>query len=134
MAADFSGVWNANLQKSRFLGPLPQAFSVKIAHSEPELKVQITVTRGDGSEDRSVLYCRVNGEQDNYLLNGKPVRGSATWEGDELIIESWVELSTRELHLRDCWSLTGDRQTLIMEHRDDDLAGQVAILERTKSG
>jgi hypothetical protein len=132
MAVDFSGVWNANLQKSRFLGPSPQAFSVKIAQADPELKARITVTRGDGSEDHLVFYCRMNGAPDKYLLNGTPVRGSAKWEDDELILESWVQLGTRELHFRDCWSLSGDRQTLIMEHRDDDLAGQRAILERTE--
>jgi hypothetical protein len=143
MAVNFSGVWNANLQKSRFLGPSPRAVSVKIVQSDPELKARVTVTRDDGSEDHVVVYCRVNGEPDTYLLNGKPIRGSAQWAGDELILESWVQLESwlklesrvqlgaRELHLRDCWSLSGDRQTLMMEHRDDDLAGQVAILERT---
>jgi hypothetical protein len=132
MTVNFSGVWSANLQKSRFLGPVPEAFSVKIVQREPELKAKITVTRSDGSEDQAVLYCKATGEPDQYLLNGIPVRGSAKWDGDELVLESWVQLGTREWHLRDCWSLSGDRQTLMMEHRDDDLAGQVAILERTE--
>jgi hypothetical protein len=36
----------------------------------------------------------------------------------------------REAHFRDFWSLSSDGQTLIMEHRDDDLAGQITFLEK----
>jgi hypothetical protein len=60
------------------------------------------------------------------------IRGSARWEGDELIIESWIRLGTREMHFCDCWSLSSDGRTLTMEHRNDDLAGQLTILDRVE--
>lgn len=132
MTVNFSGAWKANLAKSRFLGPTPRALAVKIVQLDPQLKAQMIVTRPDGNEDRVVFYCQLNGEPDRNLMNGKPVRGSARWEGEELIIESWVQAGAREMHFRDCWSLSADEQTLIMEHRNDDLAGQIAILERTE--
>jgi hypothetical protein len=35
-----------------------------------------------------------------------------------------------EHRVKDHWSLSDDGRTLTMAHRDDDLAGQVAVLER----
>jgi hypothetical protein len=130
MSVNFSGVWNANLQKSRFLGASPKAASAKIEQSDLELQAEMVVTKLDGSEDRAVFQCWINGEQNK--LNGRPVRGGARWEGEELVIESWMQLGTREMHFCDYWSLSPDRQTLIMEHRNDDLAGQLAILDRVE--
>ena len=76
------------------------------------------------------IHCTLNGEQNKNLLNGRPIRGSASWQGDELIIESWLKLGDREMHFRVHWSLSDDRKTLIMEHRDDDLPGQRTVLEK----
>jgi hypothetical protein len=63
-------------------------------------------------------------------LNGQTIRGKACWVGNELVIESWMQFGDRELHFRDCRSLTENGQTLVMEHRDDALAGQATVLER----
>ena len=119
MGVDFTGSWQANLRKSRFLGPLPKALLVKIEQSHPALREELVVTRQDGSEDRAVFTCWINGEQNRNLLNGTPVRGNATWEGEELVIESWVQFGAREMHFRDRWSLSSDGQILTMEHRND---------------
>jgi hypothetical protein len=132
MNVDFTGVWKADLHKSRFLGPPPKALSVTIKQSEPELEEEIAVTKHDGSKDRVVFKCWINGEQDRNLLNGSPVQGVARWDGKELVIESRLQVGTREMHFRDCWSLSADRKTLIMEHRNDDLAGQLTILDRVE--
>jgi hypothetical protein len=130
MSVNFAGVWNANLHKSRFVGPQPKAISVKIEQSEPELHAEMVVTKLDGSEERVIFKCWINGEPDRNSFSGRPVRGGTRWEGDELVIESWMQLAAREMHFCDCWSLSPDSQTLIMEHRNDDLAGQVTILDR----
>jgi hypothetical protein len=36
----------------------------------------------------------------------------------------------RKVHFRDHWSLSEGGSTLRIEHRDDDLAGQVAVFEQ----
>jgi hypothetical protein len=132
MRINFTGGWTANLRKSKLLGPPPKAILVKIEQSALELQEEILVTKLDGSEDRVVFKCFINGEQDKSLLNGRPVRGCARWEGNQLVIESWMQVGTREMHFCDCWSLSPDKQTLIMEHRNDDLAGQITILDRAE--
>jgi hypothetical protein len=131
MRVNFSGIWNAGLSKSRFLGPPPKAISIKIEHSNAELREEILVTKVDGTEERVVFQCSTNNEQGKSLLNGKAVRGGARWEVEELVIESWMKFGTREMHFCDYWSLSSDGQTLSMEHREDDLAGQLTVLDRT---
>ena len=130
MSVNFTGVWNADLGKSRFLGASPKAILLKIEQSDSELEQEIAVTKLDGSEDRAVFRCWLNGDQDRNSLNGIPVRGGARWEREELVIESWIRFGVREMHFCDCWSLSSDQRTLIMEHRNDDLAGQVMVLDR----
>ena len=130
MSVNFTGVWNADLGKSRFLGASPKAILLKIEQSDSELEQEVVVTKLDGSEDRAVFRCWLNGDQDRNSLNGIPVRGGARWERGELVIESWIRFGVREMHFCDCWSLSSDQRTLIMEHRNDDLAGQVMVLDR----
>ena len=127
---DFTGTWKANLEKSKLLSPQPKSLTMKIAQSQTELHQEIIVTRQDGNEDRITFHCAINGEQNKNSLNGKPIPGSARWQGNELVIESWLHAAERELHFRDFWSLSDDRKTLVMEHREDDLAGQRTVLER----
>lgn len=130
MIVDFSGLWKADLLKSRYLSPPPKAITIKIDHSDPVLEETIAIENGDGSIETATFRCITNGEPDTSLLNGKPIHGNATWQGDELIIESWTQFGALKSHFRDCWSLSPDGRTLSMEHRDDDLAGQKVILQR----
>ena len=128
---DFTGHWRADLAQSKLLGLQPKAMTMHIDHSDPDLRQEIVVTKEDGSEEQVTFRCRTNGEPDQCRFNEKQVRGSAQWQGDELVIEIWIENGGREFYLCDCWSLSPDGQTLTMEHRNDALAGQVAVLRRT---
>ena len=130
MAVDFTGRWKADLSQSKLLGPSPKAMTMAIAHTEPELRQEIIVTKEDGSEQHVTFKCVTNGEAGQCEFNGKSVRGMAHWEGEELVIELWVQNSGREFYLCDCWSLSADGQVLTMQHRNDALAGQVAVLRR----
>jgi hypothetical protein len=128
--ANFTGFWNANLGKSTLRGPAPKAISARIEHNDPELRAEVIVFKMDGSEQRVIFQCWTDGRPGRQSLNGETARGNARWEGTELILESWIQAGEREMHFRDCWSLSPDVQRLILEHRDDDLAGQLTILDR----
>lgn len=126
---DFTGVWRANLQKSVLRGSAPKQILVKIEHREPLLIQQILVVDGGGAERRQTFTIAIGGETINSI-GGTPARSRAQWEGTELVIESWMKTPEREFHFRDHWSLSNYGQTLTMEHRNDDLAGQITILEK----
>jgi hypothetical protein len=130
MSLDFSGTWKANLEKSKLLGLVPRAMLVRIEHSDPELLEEILITKMDGSEDRVVFKCLTTGDEVTNSIRGIAFRSRCQWEGTGLVIESWMNLGGRESYFRDHWSLSADGQTLTMEHRDDDLAGQTTVLER----
>jgi hypothetical protein len=131
MDINFSGVWKGNLEKSRMLGPAPKAVLVRINHAEPELVVEMVITKIDDTEDRLLFKGLTTGEEVANPMHGIEVRSCSRWVGTELLIESWMNLGGREGHFRDYWSLSSDGQTLTMEHRDDDLTGQITLLERT---
>ena len=130
MKPNFTGCWQADLTRSKLLGPQPKAMEVNIAHAEPELRQEIVVGKEDGSEQRVRFRCTTNGEPGQCRFNGNEVRGHAHWRGDELVIELWMQQGAGDIYLCDCWSLSGDGQTLTMEHRNDALAGQIAMLRR----
>jgi hypothetical protein len=132
MNTNFSGTWKANFPKSRLLTPPPLAIEVKIVQSENAIQEELIATKSDGACDRIVFKCKLDENPSIAFLNEMPLRGLTRWQGDELIIESWIQRGDRELHFCDCWSLSADAQTLIMEHRNDVLAGQLTVFERMK--
>ena|SRR6266481_7269327 len=130
MNPDFSGVWKANLEKSNLLGARPKAMLVKIDHLDPELLVEMVITKMDETEDRLIFRGLTSGDEVTNLVSGVQVRSPSRWVGMELVIESRMNVGGREGYFRDYWSLTGDGGVLKMEHRDDVLAGQITLLER----
>jgi|SRR5215831_3589812 len=132
MDKNLSGVWRGNLEKSKILGPAPKAVLARINHKDVELIVEMIITKMDGTEDRQLFRGPTTGEEVTNSLGGIRVRSRLRWEGKELLIESWMNIGGREGHFRDYWSLSSDGQMLTMEHRDDDLAGQITSFERAE--
>jgi len=130
MSAILTGTWKANLQKSKMIGPGPKEMRMKVVHAEPKLDVEMFITTQDGEQHRVQFRASTSGEEAVNSVLGQTWRSRLRWIGQELLIESWVQYENRELRFRDFWSLSVDGQTLTMEHRDDDLAGQLTILER----
>lgn len=127
---DFSGLWRLNLEKSTFRGQAPKELLVKIQHSEPTLVQTMLVVAADGGERLlTFAYDTAGGESTNAVAGGEG-QSRARWIGSELVIESELKTASRTLRFRDHWSLAPDGQILRMAHLDDDLAGQVAVLEK----
>jgi len=130
MGQNLTGVWKANLEKSKLLGPAPKSIAVKIRHEDSDLLVAMLIIMSDGIEQRIEFTGPTNGAEVVNLVSGHQWRSRMQWVGDELMIESWVELGERKLHFRDFWFRSKDGQSLTMEHRDDDLRGQATSLDR----
>ena len=125
---NLTGLWKANLEKSKLLSPAPKAIAAKIRHQDPELTVLMMITMSGGAEHRIEFKGPTNGAEVRNIVDGQQWTSRMQWVGEELMIESWVEL--RELHFRDLWSLSNNGHSLTMEHRDDDLHGQITFLDR----
>lgn len=126
---DFSGLWELNFEKSILRGPAPERILMIIVHREPRLVQQIIVTIASGKEQRMTFTLETGAETTNPMGGGM-ARNHSRWQGKELVIESRVNVAGREAYFKDHWSLSDDGQTLTMAHRDDDLAGQIAVLEK----
>jgi hypothetical protein len=126
---DFSGVWELNFERSILRGPAPQRILMMIDHREPHLSQRIHYVDAGGAEQRVTFRYETGAETTNSV--GESIaRTRARWEGLELVIESRLKTPERDFHFRDHWSLSDDGRTLTMAHRDDDLAGQITVLEK----
>jgi hypothetical protein len=123
---NFSGLWQANLDKSHLSAPPPAKLMMKIAHGDDDLRQAVLVTRSDGTQERQVLTYSMTGAQSDIELRGLPLKLRVQWNGPEMVVEA----TYGERALRDYWSLSDDGLTLTMAHRDDALAGQMTVLER----
>jgi hypothetical protein len=127
---DFSGLWQLSLEKSTFRGPAPKEILVKIDHREPTLVQSMHVIAADGGEQRLTFTYDTAGSESTITVTAGEGSCHAQWKGSELVIESELKTPSRTFHFRDHWSLSADGQTKRMAHLDDDLAGQVAVLEK----
>ena len=127
---DFSGLWQLNLEKSTFRSQAPKEILVKIQHRDPTLVQTMLVVAADGAERLlTFTYDTAGGESTNAMAD-QEVQSRARWRGAELVIESTLKTPARTFEFRDHWSLSADGQILRMAHLDDDLAGQIAVLEK----
>lgn len=131
MNPDFTGNWKANLEKSKLLGPAPKELLVTVNHSETDLRVNMMITVPDRDPQCVDFQARTTGEMATNSVLGAVWRSRLRWVGSELLIESRVNHAGRELHFCDYWSLSNDGRVMTMEHRNDDLPGQITVLERT---
>jgi hypothetical protein len=127
---DFSGHWRLSLEKSTFRGPAPKEVLVKIQHREPTLVQSMHVVATDGGEQRLTFTYDTAGGESTITVAGGEGSCRAHWKDSELVIESELKTPSRILHFKDHWSLSVDGETLRMAHLDDDLAGQIAVLEK----
>lgn len=128
MKPNFSGQWIADLSRSKFLGPNPKSLAVVITHTGDHLYEELLITRQDNTQQRVLFECSMSAGE--ATLDGQRIRCGLRWNNDELIVETWTMVATREFHFCDCWSLAADGQILSMEHRGDDLAGQYVVFQR----
>jgi hypothetical protein len=130
--SDFTGVWKLNPKKSVIPGRGVEQMLVKLEHHQSTLIQHILLADEGGEEQRLSLTYEIGAETSN-AINGAAARTLARWQGTELVIETRVESANREIYLEDHWSLSSEGSTLTMEHRNDALAGQVAVFERAQT-
>ena len=133
MTQNLSGLWKANLEKSKLLGPTPKSMAAKIDYLDSDLSVEMKIAMPDESQHNLVFKGPTTGAEVFNIVNGQKWQSRMRWIGTELLIESWVDVGDRKYHFRDFWFLSNDGQLLTMEHRNDDLQGQITVLEKVSA-
>ena len=128
--SDFTGTWRGDLAASRLRGPTPNEIVVSLVHADPELRVEMTIAMADTTATHLVFDACTTGEAIVNTIGGAEWVSRSRWFDRELLIESDVSQAGRRMHFCDYWSLSDDRRRLTMEHRGDDLDGQLTVLDR----
>ena len=110
---NFSGVWKANLEKSKMGGGPPVSnYLAIISQQDNKLSESIGVWNQRGEERRSTLTYDLSGAKpSNNALRGVPMRSKVSWEGATLVIDSQVA-GIRPMKMHETWALAGDGNTL----------------------
>jgi hypothetical protein len=109
---NFSGEWKMNIAKSMF-GPVPPptSFTRKITHAEPTLTIADDQKGGSGDQSNTRTYT-TDGKEITYQASGTEVKGSATLEGDALILKSNIDAGGITLAIVEKMTLTNGGKTL----------------------
>jgi hypothetical protein len=113
---NLTGIWELDMQKSRLTNPALKSLLVKIDQSGPEVTTTFRAhtTAGDGEETHKY---RVGSDDNRNTTHGAPMKSSARWDGNALVVESVAKFQDRELHTNDRWTLSGDGKTLTFVER-----------------
>jgi hypothetical protein len=89
---NFSGSWKMNAARSDF-GPVPAPASIerKITHAEPSLVIVEAQDAGLGVQTVTRTYT-TDGKGTTFESQGAEVKGTAVWEGNEVVVTSEVEV------------------------------------------
>jgi hypothetical protein len=127
---NFSGFWQLNLETSTLRGQAPTELFVKIDHREPTLVQTMRIVAANGEEQHLRFTYVTDGRAVANATPSASGESRAYWNGAELVIETVLNTPARTFRFKDHWSLSDNGSTLRMAHVDDDLAGQVAVLEK----
>ena len=128
---DFSGLWRLNPAKSQLTGLGVSKIGMNIEHDEPRFVQEVKTASVDGSISLGRFAGNTSGQEFSNHVQALTMVSTAAWIDNDLVIESRVEGGGKtSAHFRDHWSLSDDGTELRMEHRDDDIAGQLTVLER----
>jgi hypothetical protein len=108
--APYSGVWKADMTKSKFAGRPPAGELIIIEQTGAEL----TQTVGESSprgEYRSHFTYKTDGTESKNSLRGLPMKSTATLSGGTLTIESHVA-GAHPAVIHQKWTLSPDGKTL----------------------
>jgi hypothetical protein len=111
-APNFSGVWQANLEKSKFAGPPPKSYMVLI--DQQGSKVTETIgSAGQRGEQRSTFTYDTSGAHPSLnSLMGTPMQSTVTIEGNTLKLDSKLAIPDHPGTGMESWTLSADGNTL----------------------
>jgi hypothetical protein len=109
---NFSGEWKLNASKSQFAPmPAPEKRMDKITHADPSLKDSITQSGPNGEGTIDFKYA-TDGSETTNDVRGNPMKSTAKWDGDTLVVNTKASFGGMEITLADKWTLSEDGKVL----------------------
>jgi len=131
---NLSGRWELDLSRSHFVANAPKELTVRIDDEGDAVHVDMSGAGNDGSELSQKFDIRTDGSSGSAVVNGMRLDVRCHWAGGELLIETNVPAPNGQTTFRDYWSIDAEHDLLIMEHRDDPLAGTRSVFRRSAAG
>ena len=129
---NFSGVWKANLEKSKMGGGPPATGYLAIVEQQTDkLTETIGVRNQRGDERRSKLNYDLSGAKPSMnTLRGVPMKTKVSWEGATLVLDSQVA-GMRPMKIHETWALAADGNTLTVTSattvNNQNMAGLIVL-------
>jgi hypothetical protein len=130
---NFSGNWKLNVSKSNFgQMPAPDSATYKVVHEEPKLKSSIKQS-GQMGEMEFENNLTTDGKESTAEIFGQPIKNTAKWDGDTLVIDSKGKFGDNEFTMNAKWTVSDDGKTLTVVQTFKSAMGegeQKLILEK----
>ncbi len=112
-----NGVWKMDPGRSDFgPGPVSESRLDRITVDGANMKDTITQALRGGRETTYDMIYTLDGKECVNHVNGRLVKSTARWDGQELVVDSRV-FAIREADMNDHWSVSSDGTTLtIVRH------------------
>lgn len=124
---NFSGDWKLNVDKSEF-GPMPPptSMSVKIDHTDPDLKVATQQSGAQGDMNYEVKYT-TDGKESTNTIGPMEAKSTATWDSDDLIVNTKLDANGMQITIKGKWSLSADGKTLTQSSHLTSPQGEIDL-------
>lgn len=111
---DFTGVWNMVADKSDFGAlPAPEKIERTIEHKDPSISIK-TVQVGQQGEVKTELSYTTDGKEFSQTTRFGELKGTANWEGEELVVKTKRQVQGTEIESTDRWKLGEGGKSLVV--------------------
>jgi hypothetical protein len=129
---DFSGTWKLNKAKSdlgMMADRMPDDFTVKIDHKDPEIKISQPGMRGGNQESKVSTDGKPVETTSQTQMGEMKSRAVAKWEGAALTLEVNREIAGNTMSQSDRWTLSEDGKVLTIARKMSGPMGEMEITQ-----
>jgi hypothetical protein len=105
--------------------PAPEKVEQVVEQKDNELKVNVSQVSQQGAFQIELNYSTEK-ETTNTFRNA-PMKSTAKWEGETLVVVSKLELQGNEIVIQDTWSLSDEGKTLTMDRKLNTPQGDIEM-------
>jgi hypothetical protein len=124
--SDFSGTWKVNIAKSDFgQMPPPDSQVEKIAHQDPDMKININSTGGPQGDLNYDITYTTDGKENTNSVAGNEFKSTAQWDGDALVINTKGSFSGTDFTAKDRWTMSSDGKNITVDRHISSSMGEM---------